>query len=296
MVSDDRGIKDKAFYVRRMFASIARRYDLLNSVLSLGRDRSWRRFAVSLTEVSPGGLVLDVAAGTGKIAYMVAGRNPQSTVVGVDFCPEMLAVARKRSVKVGSPHPISQIPLGPPLQKGERVWAHFDTPLRDTPNPPGPSDTGRTPLFRRSVENTVGGRVHFVQGDALRLPFPDNTFDCITIGFALRNVVGIEDLFRELERVAKPGGKLVSLELTRPSVRLLKPLHKLYIISLLRCVGGIVSGKWEAYTYLPKSILDFPSPQGVKKVMEDAGWREVGIYRLTFGIATVQTGIKGVVR
>ena len=273
MVSDDRGIKDKAFYVRRMFASIARRYDLLNSVLSLGRDRSWRRFAISQLDGIQSGLVLDVAAGTGKIAYMVAGRNSQSTVVGVDFCPQMLAVARKHSVK-STPFSHRRISRqgghrGLPLQRGNVNW---------------------------STDSSLVKRVQFVQGDALRLPFPDNTFDCITIGFALRNVTGIEDLFRELERVAKPGGKLVSLELTRPSVRLLTPLHKLYIISLLRCVGGIVSGKWEAYTYLPKSILDFPSPQGVKKVMEDAGWREVGIYRLTFGIATVQTGIKGVVR
>jgi demethylmenaquinone methyltransferase/2-methoxy-6-polyprenyl-1,4-benzoquinol methylase len=100
-------------------------------------------------------------------------------------------------------------------------------------------------------------------------------------------------LFSEIARVTKPGGKTVSLELTRPSVRILEPLHKLYIRIVIRCVGGIVSGKWDAYTYLPRSILEFPSPQEVQKVMEGASWRKVEIHRLTFGTATVQTGIKG---
>jgi len=188
----------------------------------------------------PNGLILDLATGTGKIALLAARRNPASTILGVDFCPQMLAVARDK-VKVV----------------------------------------------------LLESRVLLVQGDALRLPFPDSSFDCVTIGFALRNVTSIASLFSEMARVTKPGGKMVSLELTRPSVRILEPLHKLYIRIVIRCVGGIVSGKWDAYTYLPQSILEFLSPQEVKKVMEDAGWRKVEIHRLTFGTATVQTGMKG---
>jgi demethylmenaquinone methyltransferase/2-methoxy-6-polyprenyl-1,4-benzoquinol methylase len=188
----------------------------------------------------PNGLILDLATGTGKIALLAARRNPASTILGVDFCPQMLAVARDK-VKVV----------------------------------------------------LLESRVLLVQGDALRLPFPDSSFDCVTIGFALRNVTSIVSLFSEMARVTKQGGKMVSLELTRPPVRILEPLHKLYIRIVIRCVGGIVSGKWDAYTYLPQSILEFPSPQEVKKVMEDAGWRKVEIHRLTFGTATVQTGMKG---
>jgi demethylmenaquinone methyltransferase/2-methoxy-6-polyprenyl-1,4-benzoquinol methylase len=105
-------------------------------------------------------------------------------------------------------------------------------------------------------------------------------------------VTSITSLFAEMARVAKPGGKMVSLELTRPSARVLEPLHKLYIKVVIRCVGGVISGKWNAYTYLPQSILEFPSPQEVQKVMEAAGWRKVEIHRLTFGTATVQTGVK----
>jgi len=240
MSSIDGKSENKALYVCRMFASIARRYDLLNAVLSFGCDRSWRRFAMAQIDGIPNGLILDLATGTGKIALLAARRNPASTILGVDFCPQMLAVARDK-VKVVS----------------------------------------------------LESRVLLVQGDALRLPFPDSSFDCVTIGFALRNVTSIASLFSEMARVTKPGGKMVSLELTRPSVRILEPLHKLYIRIVIRCVGGIVSGKWDAYTYLPQSILEFLSPQEVKKVMEDAGWRKVEIHRLTFGTATVQTGMKG---
>ena len=229
--------ENKSLYVRRMFASIARRYDLLNAILSFGFEKGWRRFAIAQIEGIPHGLILDLATGTGKIALLAARRNPASAVVGVDFCLEMLHVARSRKV--------------------------LDV-----------------------------NRVHLVQGDALQLPFSDNTFDCITIGFALRNVTSIASLFAEMSRVAKPGGKMVSLELTRPSARVIEPLHKLYIKVVIRCVGGIISGKWDAYTYLPRSILEFPSPQEVQKVMEAAGWRNVEIHRLTFGTATVQTGVK----
>lgn len=230
---------NKAFYVNRMFASIARNYDLLNAVLSLGQDSRWRRFAMAQIDSIPNGMILDLATGTGKIALLAARIYPESSVVGVDFCSEMLDLAKKEAGASRS---------------------------RD--------------------------RVSLIQGDALRLPFPDNTFDCLTIGFALRNVTSIASLFAEMNRVTKPGGKMISLELTRPSFRALEPLHKLYIKVVIRCVGGLISGKWEAYRYLPQSILEFPSPQEVQKVMENAGWRRVEIYRLTFGAATVQTGIK----
>jgi demethylmenaquinone methyltransferase/2-methoxy-6-polyprenyl-1,4-benzoquinol methylase len=163
--------------------------------------------------------------------------------------------------------------------------------LGDTPKSPGRKNPA--PVSQKLPASSIGSRIHLVQGDALQLPFPDNTFDCITIGFALRNVTSIASLFAEMNRVVKPGGKIVSLELTRPSARVLEPLHKLYITVVIRFVGGVISGKWSAYTYLPRSILEFPSPQEVQKVMEDAGWCEVAIHRLTFGTATVQTGIKG---
>jgi demethylmenaquinone methyltransferase/2-methoxy-6-polyprenyl-1,4-benzoquinol methylase len=276
MSSSDGKIENKALYICRMFASIARRYDLLNAVLSLGQDRRWRNFAMAQIENVPNALILDLATGTGKIALLAARCYPESTVVGVDFCPQMLSVAKKGSVNFKStpfiPHSWGKVKLG------------------NTPKSPGTNNPA--PLFRRSSKSLDVNRVQLVQGDALRLPFPDKTFDCVTIGFALRNVTGIATLFSEMARVTKPGGKMVSLELTRPPLRMLGPLHKLYIKIVIRCVGGLISGKWDAYTYLPQSILEFPSPDEVRRVMEAAGWCKVEIHRLTFGAATVQTGVK----
>lgn len=137
-----------------------------------------------------------------------------------------------------------------------------------------------------------GSRVELVLGDVLRLPFPDNTFDCVTVGFGLRNVADVSAAFHEIARVAKSGARVVSLELTRPRSSLARALHNFYLFHIAPFVGGLISGSKEAYTYLPHSITEFPSPEEVKRIMESAGLQEVEIYRLTLGIATVHAAIK----
>lgn len=137
-----------------------------------------------------------------------------------------------------------------------------------------------------------GERIQLVSGDALALPFADCAFDCAIIGFALRNVADISLAFREMARVVKAGGRVVSLELTPPSSRLVKPFYRLYMYQIASRIGGLISGKREAYVYLPDSILAFPPPEEVKRIMEGAGLEKVNTYRLTLGAATVQVGIK----
>jgi len=233
-------IEDKASYMQAIFAAIADKYDFLNSLLSFRRDRAWREFAVSKSGLQPGGLALDVATGTAKMAQLLAQCNCGSRIVGVDFCPDMLDKARVK--------------------------------LTASPD---------------------GDGICLIAGDVIRLPFPGNTFDCVTIGFALRNVVSIADAFREMARVVKPGGKVVSLELTRPTSRLISPFYRVYLRHIMPYIGRLISGSREAYAYLPRSILEFPSPREVKKIMEAAGLQGVETYRLTFGAATVHVGIKG---
>ncbi len=131
-----------------------------------------------------------------------------------------------------------------------------------------------------------------VSGDLLKMPFPDNTFDCVTIGFALRNVNDIPGAFREMVRVAKPGSPVISLELTRPSSFIAKAAHYLYLLYIAPYIGGLISGSRAAYTYLPESILEFPSPQEVTEIMYQEGLKNVATYRLTLGAATVHTGTK----
>lgn len=232
--------KDKAAYVQTMFTAIADRYDFLNTLLSFGRDRTWRKFAVSKCDLLPRAIALDVATGTGEVARLLAQYNSGGSVVGIDFCPDMLAKARAK--------------------------------LATSPN---------------------GKRIQLVSGDVLRLPFPDNTFDCATIGFALRNIVSIAGAFREMTRVVRPGGTVVSLELTRPASWLVGTIYYVYLCRIAPWIGGLVSGKREAYTYLPQSILEFPSPLEVKGMMEAAGLERVETYYLTLGTATVHAGRKG---
>ena len=230
---------DKAAYVQSMFAAIADRYDLLNSLLSFRRDGAWRKFAISKSGFPPGGIALDAATGTAEMARLLAQRSSESRVVGIDFSPDMLAKARTKLAT--SPH---------------------------------------------------GKMIYLISGDVLRLPFPDNVFDCATIGYALRNVVNIVDAFREMARVVKSGGRVVSLELTRPSSRFVRTIYYGYLFHIAPYIGGLISGKKEAYTYLPQSILEFPSPQEVTRIMEEAGLQRVETYRLILGTATVHVGVK----
>ncbi len=138
----------------------------------------------------------------------------------------------------------------------------------------------------------IGRRVHLMMGDALRLPFRDNTFSCATIGFALRNVTDVTSAFREMARVVQPGGRVISLELTRPTSPLVRAVYYIYLRRIAPFIGGIISGKREAYTYLPDSILEFPPPEAVVAIMESVGLKQVVTYRLTLGSATVHVGIK----
>ncbi len=137
-------------------------------------------------------------------------------------------------------------------------------------------------------------RLEPVLGDALALPFPDAGFNCVTIGYALRNVENLPRLFSEAARVLKPGGRVVSLELTRPKHPALRWFYYLYLFRIAPFVGGIISGKRTAYTYLPDSIKEFPEPEQIVEIMAQAGLDEIRFHRLTLGSATVHVGVRPV--
>lgn len=147
---------------------------------------------------------------------------------------------------------------------------------------------GRQKLQRRKL----GSRVSFVGGDALDLPFPSDTFDCLTTGFAMRNVADIRRAFAEMCRVVRPGGRIACLELTRPLSRLVWFLYRLYFYRLVPLVGGWISGDQETYRYLPNSLTYFPIAEELKRLMEESGWRHVGFRRLNFGTIAIHYGTK----
>lgn len=138
----------------------------------------------------------------------------------------------------------------------------------------------------------AGGRAGFVGGDALKLPFADNSFDAITTGFTMRNVVDIREAFREMYRVARPGALIACLEVARPANPLLRLGHRIYFEQVVPRITALLGGDSTAYTYLPQSARAFPLPDALVRIMQEAGWAEVRYKLLGMGAVAVHTAIK----
>lgn len=133
----------------------------------------------------------------------------------------------------------------------------------------------------------------FLAADTLILPFSDDTFDVVSVGFGIRNVSDLERGIREMTRVAAPGGRVVILEFTQPVNPLFRSLYYFYFTKILPFVGNFISGsKDDAYGYLPRSVMRFPNCDALKAVMEQCGLTDVQFYRKTFGIVSIHVGKK----
>lgn len=228
---------DKARFVQAMFTRIARRYDLMNGLMTFGRHQAWRRAAARMAEPQPGGLALDVATGTGDLALAFLEETRAGRVVGLDFSDGMLQVGREK-------------------------------------------------LARRDPR----GRVSLVAGDALRLPFPDKTFACVTSAFLLRNLADLAQGLAEMRRVTQVGGKVVALEITQPALPVWSGVFGWYFGRLVPRLGALVARDREAYAYLPRSVERFLSPRELARLMEDVGLRNVHCRRLGLGTVTIHAG------
>lgn len=224
-----------------MFASIARRYDLMNHVLSMNVDRYWRRRTVRGLDLAPGVPILDVCTGTGDLAFALAKRaNGEAPVVGADFCRPMLELAEKKKAS----HPF-------------------------------------------------GDRASFVEADAQSLPFPSDQFQAVTVAFGLRNVADTDRGLAEMTRVCRPGGSVVVLEFSMPTMQPLKGLYGWYFRSVLPRVGRtLANDPSRAYEYLPESVSEFPSGEALAERMRQAGLVDVSVAPMTFGIASIYRGRK----
>jgi len=250
--------EQKAVYVRDMFGRIAWRYDLMNRLMTFGRDRAWRHYTVSQLGLEVGSadakLVLDVATGTGDLAFETLAQHPDARVTGLDFVPEMLDLAR------------------------QKADAREETDLGAR----GPAET----------KQPSSGSLAFVAGDALQIPFPNGTFDGVVTGFALRNVTDIPAAFAEMARVTKTGSRVACLEIAKPRTPFFNRLFAVYFYKFVPLLGGWITGQRSAYTYLPHSLSAFLTPDEIASVMSQTGWQDVSYKRLMLGTVAVHTGIR----
>jgi demethylmenaquinone methyltransferase / 2-methoxy-6-polyprenyl-1,4-benzoquinol methylase len=213
-----------------MFDRIARRYDLVNTVLSAGTDGRWRRRAARATGLNAGGSALDVACGSGKLSSELARiAGPDGRVVGLDFSAQMLDVARRE-------HP----------------------------------------------------GIQFTEGDALHLPFEEAAFDVATIAFGLRNLADPVLGLREMLRVVK--SRAVVLEFVKPPRGPVGGAYRLYLRTVLPAVGGAISGDSSAYRYLSDTVDSYRTPDELREMAAEAGWRQVRFEPLSMGTVGIVSG------
>ena len=144
----------------------------------------------------------------------------------------------------------------------------------------------------RLMDRGITGNVEFVQANAEALPFPDNTFDCITIAFGLRNVTFKEKALASMARVLKPGGKVMVLEFSKTENPLLTKAYDLYSFNLLPKIGKLIAGDEDSYRYLAESIRMHPDQETLKAMMVEAGFARVTYHNMTGGIVALHRGIK----
>jgi demethylmenaquinone methyltransferase/2-methoxy-6-polyprenyl-1,4-benzoquinol methylase len=220
-----------------LFDNISVTYDLLNHGLSFNMDRRWRRKAVRM--LAPCGELLDVAVGTGDLAFEVIRQRKAEHVIGADLSVEMMRIGREKA-----------------------------------------------------RARNMSERVSFEEASALSLPYADGRFDAVTCAFGVRNFSDRGAGLREMWRVLRPGGQLLVLEFSHPSVPVFRGLYNMYFNHLLPFVGGVVSGNREAYRYLNRSVRDFPEGEAFLELLRTSGFVRTEQRRLSFGIVTIYLATK----
>ncbi|WP_339337944.1 bifunctional demethylmenaquinone methyltransferase/2-methoxy-6-polyprenyl-1,4-benzoquinol methylase UbiE [uncultured Oceanicoccus sp.] len=142
------------------------------------------------------------------------------------------------------------------------------------------------------IDLGITGNIEYTQANAEALPFPDNSFDCITIAFGLRNVTDKDKALRSMLRVLKPGGRLLVLEFSKPENALLSKVYDGYSFNLLPKIGKLIANDEESYRYLAESIRMHPDQESLKFMMEDAGFARCEYHNMTGGIVAVHKGLK----
>ena len=147
---------------------------------------------------------------------------------------------------------------------------------------------GRQKIKQKHLDTLIS----LEKGDSTNIPFSDNSFDAVTVAFGVRNFDDLEKGLREMLRVTKPGGKVVILEFSMPEKFPIKQLYSFYSRKIMPVIGQLLSRQRAAYEYLPDSVRQFPHGKAFIKIMYDCGYEDTNVTSLTFGIASIYSGIK----
>ena len=233
-------VGDKKKLVGEVFSSVARQYDLMNDLMSLGIHRVWKRYFVGTSGVKRGDRVLDLAGGTGDIAALLHDRVGEAgSVVLGDINAQMLGVGRDRLTDRG-------------LVRG----------------------------------------LDYVQLNAESLPFPDRSFDLVTIAFGLRNVTDKQKALGEMHRVLKVGGRALVLEFSQVKPEWFRPVYDFHSFQVLPRLGRLFAGDADSYRYLAESIRKHPPQEELQAMMQAAGFDRCDHRNLSAGICAIHSGYR----
>ena len=233
-------VGDKKKLVGEVFSSVARQYDLMNDLMSLGIHRVWKRYFVGTSGVKRGDRVLDLAGGTGDIAALLHERVGETgSVVLGDINAQMLGVGRDRLTDRG-------------LVRG----------------------------------------LEYVQLNAEALPFPDRSFELVTIAFGLRNVTDKQKALGEMHRVLKVGGRALVLEFSQVKPEWFRPVYDFHSFQVLPRLGRLFAGDADSYRYLAESIRKHPPQEELQAMMQAAGFDRCDHRNLSAGICAIHSGYR----
>ncbi|NDQ56247.1 MAG: bifunctional demethylmenaquinone methyltransferase/2-methoxy-6-polyprenyl-1,4-benzoquinol methylase UbiE [Acidipila sp.] len=238
--------------IRQMFSDIAPRYDLLNHLLSLSLDRVWRR---------------RTAAAFDRIL-----RGPHARVL--DLCcgtGDLTLALQRRAEKAGN-------------RSAAIFGSDFAHPMLVRASQKSSAPAAKPEVRSRGIE--------YAEADALQLPFADASFDLVTAAFGFRNLAIYDAGLREMFRLLRPGGEVGILEFAEPTGALFGPLYRFYFRQILPRIGGAVSGRGFAYSYLPASVAKFPAPDDLAAMMTRAGFANVSFKCWTGGTVALHRGQK----
>ena len=230
---------EKAGRVKGVFSSVATKYDVMNDVMSAGVHRIWKDAMMDWLAPRAGQKLLDVAGGTGDIAFRFLKRAGSGHATVLDLTESMLVEGRKRA-------------------EAEQMADSLD----------------------------------WVVGDAMALPFPNNSFDVYTISFGIRNVTRPQEALNEAYRVLRPGGRVMVLEFSQLPNEALQKAYDLYSFNVIPRMGKLIANDSESYQYLVESIRNFPDQETFLNMVRQAGFENAKYRNLTMGVAALHSGWK----